>query len=255
MKKIITNKISLLIVAVLLCSCVPASDFEKGIKPEATLQFASLNLGNLSRRIEKKNIDDLVKTLKNEKVEVLAVQELTRYPGVSTRVDFVNEFSKQSEWGSAFGEMANLSGKQTGNVVFSFYPIVSYHNQTFDKIQSAHFEAALEAMVDAGVHTITVVSAQLPNGSSADEHAECIKLINTSASGKSNPLIIIAGNLPSSDRIRKANSLNEVKSTISGKGTVPKIWYSADASLQLLNSRIVETELGRLIIAELGIFK
>jgi hypothetical protein len=113
----------------------------------------------------------------------------------------------------------------------------------------------LEAIVDAGVHTIMFVSAKLPDKSTANVQAECIKRINDSASGRTNPLIIIAGNLPSSDAIRSANSLTEVKLPKSANGTIPRIWYSTVASMQLLNSRIVETELGKLIIAELRLFK
>lgn len=257
MKTFIINNISFIAIIILVYSCVPTSGLEKSTstKPEIIIQVASLNLGNLNRRIENKNINDLVKTLKSEKVELLAVQELTRYPGVLTRIDFVNELSKQTEWQNAFGEMANLSGRQTGNVIFSSYPIISYHNQTFDNVQSADFEAALEATVDAGVRTITVVSTQLPNNSTTDEQSQCIKIIINSVSGKTDPLMIITGNLPSSDMIRNTNSLNEAKLSNSVKGTTPKIWYSTDASIRLLNSRAVETELGKLIIAELGLFK
>jgi hypothetical protein len=254
-QNIIAN--SFLLASVLFGSCAPSSEAEKDIKgkPEITFQFASLSLGNLNRRIEKKNINELVRLLKNEKVEILAVQELSRYPGVSTRVDFVDEFGKQTEWASAFGEMANLAGKQTGNVVFSFYPIISQNNRKFDNIHSANFEAALEATVDAGVRTITVVSAQIPAKASTEEQSVCIRSMNDQAAGKSPSLILISGNLPSSDKIRKANSLSEIEPPNSARGSIPKVWYTKDPSIRLMNSRIIETDLGKILIAEIGLFK
>jgi exonuclease III len=257
MKTLIINIISLVILIFLLCSCVVPSEVEKGAstKPEITLQFASLNLGNLKIRIEKKHLSNLARTLKNERVEVLTVQELSRYPGVSTRVDFIDELSGQTEWRNAFGEMANISGKQMGNAVFSSYPIVSYYNQTFDNFQSTQFEAALEVMIDAGVRTIKVVSAQLPSKSTTDEQIQCIKSITKSASNKTDQLFVIAGNLPSSNIVRKENSLNEVMLSKPTNRITPRIWYSTNTSIRVLNSRVVETELGNLIIAEIGLFQ
>jgi len=147
----------------------PKSEKAFARKPEIILQIASLNLGNFNKRIEKKYIVELAKVLKREQVDVLTVQGITRYPGVPTRVDFINELSVQTDWRNAFGEMMNISGRQTGNAVFSSYPILSQHNQTFDHLKTASFEAALHASIDAGVHSLTVVSVQMPPKATAEE--------------------------------------------------------------------------------------
>jgi endonuclease/exonuclease/phosphatase family metal-dependent hydrolase len=246
----------LLIVAVafLLYGCPVPPGAEKESKPEITLKIASINLGNFKKRMEKKYITGLVKRLKNEKIEVLAVQEVTRYPGVATRTDFIDELKNQTEWRSVFGEMANLSGRQTGNAVLSAYPIISNYNRSFDEIKSAQFQAALLAIVDAGVGTITVVSATLPDRSSEDETMQCIRMINGSLSDRERGAII-SGNLPSSESIRRANSFLDVSPSKHRNKSEPIVWYSAGGRIKLIGSKSVETEFGRLIIVEIGLLR
>lgn len=224
-------------------------------KPEIMLQIASLNLGDFNKRIEQKYIVELAKVLKREQVEVFAVQGISRYPGVATRVDFVNELSAQTDWRNVFGEMMNISGRQTGNAVFSSYPILSQHNQTFDHLKTASFEAALQATIDAGVRSLVVVSVQMPSKATAEEEAQCMRLIATSNPDSSNQTTVIAGNLSSSEAVRTSNSFTEVPQSESSRGTTSSVWYSANASFQLLASHTVDTELGKLIIAQLGLFR
>jgi endonuclease/exonuclease/phosphatase family metal-dependent hydrolase len=118
-------------------------------KPEMTIQIASINLANLNKRIERTNIHNLARILKNEQVDIFAVQGISRYPGVSTRVDFVNELTSTAEWNNIFGEMTNISGKQTGNAIFSVYPILSHQNVSWEKVRATSFDAALQATIDA----------------------------------------------------------------------------------------------------------
>jgi len=245
-----------LVLVFLGCPSVSQKD-EKEIarKPEIILHIASLNLGNFNKRIEQKYIVELSKVIKREQVEVLAVQVISRYPGVATRVDFVDELSAQTDWRNAFGEMMNISGRQTGNAVFSSYPILSQHNQTFDHLKTASFEAALQATIDAGVHSLVVVSVQMPPKATAEEEAQCMRLIAASNPDGSNQTTVITGNLPSSEAVRTSNSFTEVLQSESDRGTTPSVWYSANTSFQLIASHTVETELGKLIIAQLGLFR
>ncbi|MGD0589757.1 MAG: hypothetical protein ABSA44_03010 [Bacteroidota bacterium] len=238
------------------CPSISRKD-EKEIarKPEIIFYIASLNLGNFKKRIEQKYIVELAKVLKREQVEVLAVQGISRYRGVASRVDFVNELSAQTDWRNAFGEMMNISGRQTGNAVFSSYPILSQHNQTFDHLKTASFEAALQATIDAGIRPLVVVSVQMPPKATEEEEAQCMRIIAASNPDGTNQTTIITGNLTSSEAIRTSNSFTEVPQSESARGATPSVWYSANSSFQLLASRAVETELGKLIIAQFGLFR
>ena len=239
-----------------LCSCATPPKAENEAvpkKPETTIQIASINLTNFNKRIELNNIIDLIKILKNEQVEVLAVQGISRYPNVATRIDFVNELSAKTDWRNVFGETLNISNRQNGNAIFSMYPILSQQNFSWDRVIPTSFEAALQATVDAGVRSLTIVSTNLPPKATVKEQLQCTKLISAMNPDTANQLTIVAGNLSTNESINKTYSFTEVPISESAKSTISRIWYSTDTSLQLLTSRYVETELGTLIIAQFGL--
>ena len=239
-------------------SCSTPPKIEKEVvlhKPETVIQMASINLSGFNKRMERKSINDLAAVLKQEQVEVLAVQGISRYPGVATRIDFVNELSAKTDWRNVFGEMLNISGRQTGNAIFSVYPILSHQNISWDGVRSKSFEAALQATVDAGARSLIVVSAQLPPKATVQEQEKCAKLIASMNPDTVRQYTIVSGNMPSDEGIRTMHSFAEVSLPESAKSTTSKIWYSATVSLQLLASRSVETELGTLVIAQFGFMR
>jgi hypothetical protein len=236
-------------------STPPKSEKKESLRPELSLQIASIDLAQFSKRIERKHITELAKALKREQIEVLAVQGIARYPGVSTRTDFVDELTKQTDWRNVFGEMVNASGRQTGNAIFSSYPILSHYNETFDKVKSANFDAAIQATVDAGVRSVVVVSTQLPAKATSEDQRRCLKLITALNPDRTNPLTIVAGNLPSSATLRTDNAFTEVTPLESSGSNTSKIWYTTNSGLQLITTRTVETELGSLVIVQLGLFR
>jgi endonuclease/exonuclease/phosphatase family metal-dependent hydrolase len=236
-------------------SMSPKTEKETARKMDMTVFVASLNLNNFSKRIEKKHILELVKILKRDQIEILAVQGISRYPGVATRIDFVDEVSAKTEWRSAFGEMMNISGRQTGNGVFSSYPILSQYNQSFDQIRSAQYEAALEATIDAGVCPLKVTSVHMPLKISTEEQLQCVKLIAPMIPEENIQARIITGNLPPWDTFRSVHSYAEVSQSESAKSAVPRVWYSTNTSIQFLASYVVEAELGKLIIVKIGLFR
>ena len=257
--KTIILRVSILALTILfLYSCATPPKAEKEAvpkKPEITIQIASINLANFSKRIERNNIIELVKTLKSEQIEILAIQGISRYPGVSSRVDFINELSAKIDWRNAFGEMQNISGRQTGNAIFSVYPLLSHYNFSWDAVRSTSFEAALQATVDAGARSLIVVSTQLPPKATANEQAQCLKLIAAMNPDTTHQLIIVTGNMPTDEIIRTTNSFAAVPPPESVKSTTSRIWYSASTSLQLLTTRSVETVFGTLVIAQFGVLR
>lgn len=253
--KLFISKICIPFIAIITfgsCSTTSKSTREAATKPEITLQIASLNLANIKRRIEKKDIMQLAKTLKQEQVEVLAVQNISRYPGVATRVDFVDELSAQSDMHNAFGEMLNNSGRQIGNAIFSSFPILSNHNQSFDNFRSANFEAALQATIDAGIRPLSVVSAQIPTKGLIDDQTQYIKLIIGMNPDPDKTSMVVAGNLPAI--AKTTGSLEEIQSR--DKESMPsQLWYTPTEGLKVLHSRIVETDLGAIIVVQMGFFR
>jgi hypothetical protein len=113
----------------------------------------------------------------------------------------------------------------------------------------------LQATIDAGVRSVTIVSVQMPPKPTAEEESQCVQLIAASNPEGSNQTTVITGNLSSSEAVRTPNSFTEIPHSEYARGTIPDVWYSANSSIQFLASRTVETELGKLIIAQMGLFR
>jgi endonuclease/exonuclease/phosphatase family metal-dependent hydrolase len=227
-------------------------------KPDMTLQVASLNMSGINKRFDKKEIEKFSKFLKKEKIEVLSVQGITRYPELESRVDFVKELAVRSDMEHVFGETVNSSGRQTGNGIFSAYPIRNTHNDSFDGVKSAEFDAALQTSVDGGIIDILIVSTTLPAKASEADQAACIKAISDKSITGANQPAIITGNLPSSQKIRALGSYNDVyesTSTPKLKNPPTRIWYTNDSKVKLASAQTVETEFGTMLLARFEFFR
>jgi endonuclease/exonuclease/phosphatase family metal-dependent hydrolase len=217
--------------------------------PYDTLTVGSLNLATLARRIEKDDAAQLARIVRRENLHILAVQGVTRYPQVTTRIDLVDELTARIEMYSAFGESANFSGRQTGNAVFSIYPIRSQRNTQYEGLQSNAFESAFQATIDCGLRDVVVVSTHLPEALTDADQRVCAKMLVSLKADYENNAMVVAGNLPASPnptadfvvaRSKESNSL---------------FWFSRDGSLRLLSKKTAKTPLGTMVIARLEIFR
>ncbi len=226
--------------------------------PDLTLEVASMNLSGFNKRFEKKEIEKFTRLLKKEQIDILSVQGITRYPGIESRVDFVNELVAKSEMRYTFGEMFNSSGRQSGNCIFSAYPQRNSHNDTFDGVKSATFEAALQSSVDGGVKDVVEVSTVLPPKAPEAEQSECLSIIASKSVALPNQPMIVTGNLPTSEKIKTKGAYEDVRDSankVNEKNLKTRIWYSNDGSLKLMDTRTVETEFGPMLVAKFGLFQ
>jgi endonuclease/exonuclease/phosphatase family metal-dependent hydrolase len=214
-----------------------------------------MNAAALNKRLEKKDVAAFVRILKREQVEIVALQNIVRYPGLETRIDAVNEISSQADMRSAFGEMSDNAGRQMGNAVLSSYPIHSNANTLFDGVKSATFEAALHAVIDGGVKEILVFTATLPPKASMEDQAACIRRISAANPAASPYPMIVAGNLPAGESVRKAAGFEDVQAQFATlKNASTRVWYSGPA-FHPLSAKTVETEFGTMTIVQFGIFR
>jgi len=153
----------------------------------------------------------------------------------------------------AFGECINLSGRQTGNAVFSGYPINTHWNTAYDGIASKGFESALQAVIDCGAREVVVVSTRLPEEASAEDMTTCVKTLSSFNNYYPNDPLIVAGNLPASDVFRSLTHFRSVQEPKGGESA--RLWYSDDGSLSLLSVRVQPSALNSIVIAEFGIFR
>src|SRR4051812_25415104 len=87
--------------------------------PDMMVRMASLDLTKPPFKIEQSHIDQLAALLHKEGIDIFTIQGVSRYPGVTTRVDIVDALGRASGMRTLFEENINISGRQTGNAVFS----------------------------------------------------------------------------------------------------------------------------------------
>lgn len=228
------------------------------LKPDVVLQVASLNLSGFNKRLERSEMGKFSKLLKQEQIDVLSVQGITRYPALESRVDFVKELVAKTDMRYTFGEMYNSAGRQDGNAIFSQFPQRNNHNDAFDGVKSANFEAALQSSVDGGVKDVIVVSTLLPPKASEADQSACLKIIASKSVALPSQPMIVTGNLPISETIIAKEPYKDAENS-TDKSADPdpktKIWYSDDGSLKLMGTRTVNTVFGPMLVAQFGLFR
>jgi hypothetical protein len=225
-------------------------------KLATSVRIATLDLFNLKRRLEKKDIERFAEVIKKEQIEVLAVQAITRYPNVKTRVDFVEEFPNRADMRRAFGETIDMSGQQRVNAVFSTYPIQWSNKKEFD-VPSAFFESALQVSIDAGVKDVIVVSTRLPEKATPKDLIACTQLIAGLQTTIDKPFIV-TGNLPILSKVKAPESFVDVQSTLladAGATVTSRVWYARGDLFKPLSARTVKTELGTMTVVEFGLYQ
>jgi hypothetical protein len=226
------------------------------LKLVTTVRIATLDLFNLKRRIEKKDIDRFVEVIKNEQIEVLAVQGISRYPNVKTRIDFVEEFPARADMRRAFGETIDMSGQQRVNAVFSIYPIQWSNKKEFE-VPSAFFESALQVSIDAGVRDVIIVSTRLPEKATTRELISCTQTIAALQTKIDKPFIV-TGNLPILSKVKAPESFADIQFALpadAGKTVISRLWYAQGDLFKPVSARTVKTELGTMTVVEFGLYQ
>src|ERR1041385_223061 len=220
--------------------------------PDINIRMASIDLSTVSRKIEKTDIEQMAKILKENKIDIFAVQGVTRYPELKSRIDIVDEIAASTEMRKAFGENINISGRQTGNAVFSTYPIRSNDNTRYDHIRSANFESALQAVIDCGAKDVVVVSTHLPEKASIEDQSACINTLSSFRTMYTSQPIVLIGNLPKSEVLQNLSGYENSSRSKNLEG--PNFWFSGERWITLLHQNVETTPLGQLAIAEFGIY-
>ncbi len=260
-QKTVRRLAALSLAAILLAGCGAPTTEKVSVAPKPpalTFGVASLNLSGFQKRMEKRDIDKLSKLLKSEQIDILSVQGITRYPGLSSRVDFVNELVSKSDMRYTFGETYNNSGKQNGNAIFSIFPQRNNHNDAFDGVKSADFEAALQSSVDGGIKDIVVVSTVLPPKAPEADQSACLGIIAKTSVAQPKQPVILTGNLPTSRNVISREPYAVVVDSAKGAKSAKentRIWFSNDGSLKLVKAHTVETAFGPMVVATFGLFQ
>jgi hypothetical protein len=225
---------------------------KKPAAPEMNFVYGSIDLAGFHRRIESADIAQFVRTVQKEKIDIISVEGILRYPGVATRTDFVDKFSEMAGMRSAFGETALLNGRQGGNAVFSVFPISTTQNSHYTEMEGLGFEAALQAVIDCGLRDVVIVSTHLPLQPTADQETSALETFSGFLSLYPNDPVIISGNLP---HVAVMTPPAAYVSLHAGDADVPALWHTRDSSLTVMQSTTETTVFGPLLIVQFGLHR
>ena len=231
----------------------PTPVVKKATDPDITFKIASIDLGKLARRIELKDIDGLAGELKKQKIDILTLQGVSRYPEVATRIDIIDSLSSRTDMRKIFGETIELSGRQTGNAILCSYPVRSNENTHYDGLHSDNFEAALQGVIDCGARDVIIVSTGLPDTMSEDDKRTIANKMSSFGIQYLNIPMIITGNLPTPDELRTSAQYAALKPM--SFDDAPRIWFSTGGALKLIGQSISSTIVGSMTVAEFGLFR
>lgn len=215
----------------------------KTLEPAITFNIASLDLSKHPTKISQQSVQKLATVLKVGDVQVLALQSVTRYPELKNKLDIIIELQKATEMYFKFGETQNFSGRQIGNAIFSIYPFHASENFEFKNFKS--LRTALNATVDVGVANLLVSSLTIPDKLSGSEQNYFVSELNKIHRNFNSPPLIVAGNINSVNRKLLSDADFNIKEGIAHRQT---------ETLKLLETRIVGTDFGKIMICKFGLF-
>jgi hypothetical protein len=260
--KIIMRSITLLIiVSFVMSGCKPPEEVKKPEKvepspakeptPSIILNVATLNLSKSGTKYEKQSIFRLAEIIKQEDIQIISLQGVTRYPEIATRIDFIDELRLHTDMYQKFGETQNISGRQIGNAVLSTYPIKSSEN--FEYKKSKTLATALAASVDAGVGNALFVSTLIPESISSVEKHDCISTLEEIQKKYESSYFIVTGNVSLFGK-NKFNESYLENGNVGDKNISSQMCYLANGIMKLLETKEVLTRFGNMSIYKFGLF-
>jgi hypothetical protein len=149
--------------------------------------------------------------------------------------------------------MVDNNGRQTGNAVFSIYPILSSHTAPLDKTIHCDFEAATIAVIDVGAASVTVVSAQLPQSlSPADQKSIAVYFSTLAPELKNTPLLVACNHAPAQSVV-KADIFYEIPTAKPLHET--HLWATPSPHWEVVSTSDRSTDLGPVLLYQLSFYR
>jgi endonuclease/exonuclease/phosphatase family metal-dependent hydrolase len=193
----------------------PASTSEKKTFT-STVKVLSLNANHLLK--EKGEIKKLADWAKSLGVEILAVQQIERPTETKPGFDAVQEFSKVADMYQYFGKARYLDGFDSGNALFSVYPIKQTAVMQLPVGKGKVRRSLSYGVIDVGLRSIGVASTELDDQSSSERQTQVEEIFSIEKSLSDFPFLLcgafyepLTGKIPlkMKERFTAANSLQE----------------------------------------------
>ncbi len=182
----------------------------------STFKILSVNVRHTMK--EKSDVRRLARLIKSTGAEIVAVQQIERPEEGKTDFDAVQELAKQTEMYNFFGKARYFEGFDSGNALFSMYPVKQTIVQPLPVEEGKVRRSLAFGMIDVGLKEVGVSSTELDDESSSQRIREAEEIFSIAQSYTDVPFIV-CGNFCESmsgkaaakmqERFIPANSLQE----------------------------------------------
>jgi endonuclease/exonuclease/phosphatase family metal-dependent hydrolase len=207
---------------VLLCSllifhsCTPTKEvvteeketgelFKKSI-PSATFKMISINLKHQLQ--DKTDVKKFADWIKSTGAEVIAVQQIYRPTETKPGFDPVQELAKKLDMRSFFGKARYYQGWDSGNALFSPYPIQQTNVYQLPVGKGKVRRSVAFGVIDTGMRGIGFGSTELDDAEITERVKQAYEIFSIAESLKEYPFVV-AGSFGENAKGKTAAKMNE----------------------------------------------
>ena len=206
-------------------SCAPSK--EAGVTPPAakkdltaTFKILSINVRHTLK--EKSDVRKLSKFIKTSGAEIVTLQQIEQPGEGKTGFDAVKELAKQTEMYDFFGKARFLEGFDSGNALFSIYPVRQTSVRALPVEKGKVRRSLAFGVVDVGLKEVGVASTELDDQSASERISQSEEIYSISQSLSDVPLVVCGdfgesltgkASVKMAERFNAANSLQEAAKT------------------------------------------
>ncbi len=184
----------------------PNAELFKKSVPTSTFKMLSINIKHqLQDKTDVKKFSDWAKSVG---AEVIAVQQIYRPTDSKPGFDPVQELAKKLDMRSFFGKARYYQGWDSGNALFSLYPIQQTNIFLLPVGKGKVRRSLTFGVIDTGMQGIGFGSTELDDAELAERIKQSYEIMSIAESMKEYP-IVVAGSFGENAQGKTTNKMNE----------------------------------------------
>ena len=154
----------------------------------STVKILSLNLRHTLK--EHADVRKLSKQIKSSGAEIVAVQQIEQPAEGKSGFDAVKDLAKQTEMYQFFGKARYLDGFDSGNALFSMYPVRQTAVSSLPVGKGKVRRSLAFGIVDVGIKSVGVGSTELDDQSSSERVSQAQEIHSIALTYTDVPLVV-----------------------------------------------------------------
>jgi endonuclease/exonuclease/phosphatase family metal-dependent hydrolase len=154
------------------------------------LRVMTYNIHHAEGTDGKVDLARIAKLITDNKVDLVALQEVDRGTARTSRIDMPAELSRLTGMSNAFGPNLDFQGGQYGNAILSRFPILSLTNHPLPKIAPGEQRGLLETTIQTDDGPVTFCSVHLDHRRPEEDRLAGVQAIRSILQAAVLPILI-----------------------------------------------------------------